>query len=120
MKVDGKVIYHAGDLHWWYWPGDSDEENEGSRKDNYLKEIKKLSGENIDVSFVVLDPRQEYAGGYGMDLFLENVHSRYIFPMHFWEDYNLIREYKQNNEKKYPVENIMEITKQGQYFEINE
>lgn len=118
VKVDGKVIYHAGDLHWWYWPGDPEEENEGRRKEYYLKEIEKLYGEKLDVAFVVLDPRQEYAGGYGMDLFLKNVHSRYVFPMHFWEEYRIIQEYKQKNDRKYPATNIVEITAPGQEFEL--
>lgn len=118
VKLDGLNIYHAGDLHWWYWPGDPEEDNEGRRKENYLKEIRKLKDEQIDISFVVLDPRQEYAGGYGMDQFLSRVHSRYVFPIHFWEDYSYIREYKKKNENKYPATCIMEITGKGQTFDV--
>ena len=91
---------HAGDLHWWHWPGDPEDLNK-VRGDNYKKQIAFLENEQIDVSFVVLDPRQEEAGGWGMDYFLQKVNSRYIFPMHCWEKYDLIKQYKEKNDSKY-------------------
>ena len=27
VKTEGKTIYHAGDLHWWDWPGEPEEDN---------------------------------------------------------------------------------------------
>ena len=70
----------------------------------------------LDVSFVVLDPRQEEAGTWGMDYFLKHVRSRYIFPMHCWNNYRMIREYKAKNDAKYPTCEIMGITGPGQEF----
>lgn len=117
VNVDGFVIYHAGDLHWWHWPGDPEEDNE-RRKRDYQKEIDLLAGKKIDCSFVVLDPRQEDAGGYGMDYFLKSVQSRYIFPMHCWEKYSIIEEYKAVNDIKYLTGKIVNITAPGQTFEL--
>lgn len=114
VKIEGLTIYHAGDLHWWYWPGDPEEDNMGRRRNNYLHEIEKLSGEDIDVSFVVLDPRQDFAGGYGMDLFLSHVRSRYVIPIHFWEKYSFVKEYIDKTERKYPAVCLVRITRQGQ------
>lgn len=118
IKIDGITVYHAGDLHWWYWPGDPEEINEGRRKNDYLREIEKLAKESVDISFVVLDPRQEYAGGYGMDQFLAHVHSRYVFPIHFWDNYDYIKEYRSKNYSKYPTVCIADITGEGQIFDI--
>lgn len=115
VEVDGVKIYHAGDLHEWYWPGDPDEDN-FLRGENYHKEIDRLKGESIDLSFVVLDPRQEYAGGRGMDYFLKNVTSKYVFPMHLWEDYTYLEEYKTKNQKKYLTTQILSIDHCGQTF----
>ena len=28
VKVEGKTIYHAGDLNWWHWNGEPEEDNE--------------------------------------------------------------------------------------------
>jgi L-ascorbate metabolism protein UlaG (beta-lactamase superfamily) len=119
VKVDGLTIYHAGDLHWWYWPQDPEEDNMGRRKNNYLREIEKLSGESIDISFVVLDPRQDFAGGYGMDEFLSHVRSRYVFPIHFWENYPFIHSYIDQTERKYPVTCLVRIEGPGQVFELD-
>jgi len=119
VKVEGLTVYHAGDLHWWYWPGDPLEDNEGRRRENYLKEIRKLSDEKIDISFVVLDPRQEYAGGYGMDQFLAKVNSRYVFPIHFWENFEYVRAYREKNSLKYPATCIVDISRAGQSFDIS-
>ena len=119
VKVDGMTIYHAGDLHWWYWPQDPEDDNEGRRKNNYLHEIKKLEGENIDISFVVLDPRQDFAGGYGMDEFLARVRSRYVFPIHFWENYEFIHTYIDKKERLYPAVCLERIDRPGQEFAID-
>ena len=118
VKMDGLTVYHAGDLHWWYWPGDSDEENEGRRQREYKGEIAKIVGEKIDIAFVVLDPRQEYAGGYGMDVFLSSVGGRYVFPIHLWENYDYLKTYKAKNDSKYLGSRIMDISRQGECFEI--
>ena len=115
IRTDGKTIYHAGDLHWWHWPGEPEEDNRWHRG-AFQKEMEHLSGKELDVSFVVLDPRQEEAGTWGMDYFLKYVRSRYIFPMHCWNNYRMIREYKAKNDAKYPTCEIMGITGPGQEF----
>lgn len=119
VEVDGKEIYHAGDLHWWHWPGEPEEDNEWHRK-AFQKEMEFLSGKKMDCSFVVLDPRQEEAGSWGMDYFLKHVYSRYIFPMHFWGDYSIIQKYKEKNDRKFLTGEIMEITKPGQNFVLQD
>lgn len=115
VKVDGRNIYHAGDLHDWYWPGEPEEENLAYGK-AYKEEIARIKDQKFDFSFVVLDPRQEYAGGWGMDYFLENVKSRYVFPMHLWGAYEYLKEYKDKVQDKYPETEIIEITNPGQSF----
>lgn len=118
VKTDDYTIYHAGDLHWWHWPGDPEGDNQ-RRKETYQKEIDLLEGEKIDCAFVVLDPRQEEAGSWGMEYFLKHVESRYVFPMHCWEKYEIIKDFKEKNDTKYLTATIMDITAPGQIFEID-
>ncbi|MDO4975859.1 MAG: MBL fold metallo-hydrolase [Eubacteriales bacterium] len=117
LELDGKTIYHAGDLHWWEWPGEPEEENEAYIA-AYKKEMEKLKGRKLDLAFVVLDPRQEEAGGRGMDYFLAQIGARYVFPMHLWGEYSLIAAYKMENQLKYINSRIMDIHKAGDIFEI--
>ena len=90
VKTEGKTIYHAGDLHWWDWPGEPEED--------------------------VLDPRQEESETLGIDYFIKNVGARFIFPMHCWEQYDIIERYKRNNDRKFLTGQIIDITGQEQQF----
>ena len=118
IQTDGLSIYHAGDLHWWEWYEREEERNRMNIR-NYRHEIRKIAGRKFDIAFVVLDPRQEELGVKGMDLFLAEVGARYVFPMHFWGDYDLVARYKKENQLKYITSRLMEITKTGQEFVLN-
>lgn len=83
------AIFHAGDLNWWHWEGEPDEDNQWMAK-TYCLEIDKLKEENIQLAFVPLDPRLEEAAGYGLEYFLRTNSCPYVFPMHFWKDYSVI------------------------------
>lgn len=117
VKTEGRTIYHAGDLHWWHWPGDPEDQNQ-VRGERYRAELAALEGEAIDFAFVVLDPRQEEAGAFGMDYFLKTVGARYVFPMHCWEKYHIIKEYKDKMDNKFLTGQIMNITQTNQTFEV--
>ncbi len=87
LEDQGEIIYHAGDLNDWVWEEESDSYNEQMTKD-YRKQMellsKKLSGREIDVAFVVLDPRQEKDYDKGMCYFLEHIPVKNVYPMHYW------------------------------------
>ena len=81
------LIYHAGDLNDWVWDEESDTYNKQMSKD-YRKQIdllaKELGRRELDVAFVVLDPRQEKDYHRGMCYFLGNVSAKQVYPMHYW------------------------------------
>lgn len=83
------LIYHAGDLNDWVWEEESDSYNERMTAD-YQGQIhllaEKLHDREIDVAFVVLDPRQEKDYDRGMVFFLENVKAKQVYPMHYWDN----------------------------------
>lgn len=118
VRVDGHQIYHAGDLHWWHWPGEPEEDNTW-HKNAFQKEMSYIAGQKMDCAFVPLDPRQEEAGSWGMDYYLKNVPSRYVFPMHFWEDYKMVQTYIEDKERKYLTGKLMCITAPGECFVID-
>ena len=98
----GQLIYHAGDLNDWVWEEESADYNEEMTK-NYRKQIhllaKKLEHRKIDAAFVVLDPRQEQDYARGMCWFLEQISGDNVYPMHYWEQPEImdrfLREYPQ-------------------------
>ena len=92
VKTKEGTIYHAGDLNDWYWDG-------GSKADNqrltsaYRAEIRKIKGMHFDAAFVPLDPRQGDHYADGILYFLKNVDCNVIFPMHYWNDANVIKRF---------------------------
>ena len=87
IEDQDKLIYHAGDLNDWVWEEEDGSYNEQMTKD-YRKQIdllaEKLDGREIDVSFVVLDPRQEKDYDRGLCYFLEHISVKKVYPMHYW------------------------------------
>ncbi len=91
---DGEaIIYHAGDLNDWVWEEESAHDNDQMTK-AYREQIdllsQKLDGKDIDVAFVVLDPRQEKDYDRGLCYFLEHVSARKVYPMHYWGEPQII------------------------------
>ncbi len=112
-SVSGKTIYHAGDLNWWRWEGEPEEFNEYQEK-TYKAQIDLLSGRNIDLAFVVLDPRQEHDRYLGIDYFIEHVQAECIVPMHLWKKYEVIQEYRSLPRTAAVREKILVVEKENQ------
>ena len=118
VKTEGKTIYHAGDLHWWDWPGEPEEDNK-MMEQLYKAEMEYLKAEKIDCAFVVLDPRQEESGSLGKEYFIKNVGAHFNFPMHCWEQNDIIEKYKKDVDRKFLTGQIMNITAPGQQFVLD-
>lgn len=92
IEYEGKVIYHAGDLHWWYWIGEPDDWNEQMTLD-YKNEMEYLKGKEIDLAFTPVDPRLGETYAWGINYLLENTHIKHVIPMHFWDDFSICKKY---------------------------
>lgn len=117
VKVEGKTIYHAGDLNWWHWNGEPEEDNEYYKK-TFQNEMKYLEGKKIDLAFMLLDPRQEDKYCWGMNYFLEHTDSKVVFPMHCFEHYNINYHYLNCEDGRRWKNIVRDITGAGQVFEI--
>lgn len=99
--AEGRV-FHAGDLNWWHWLGDTDENNKEARK-FFERELKRMDGEVMDIAFFPVDDRLEKVKDYGLIEWLNHVKVRKaIIAMHqnkepgakFWHlDENLLKKY---------------------------
>ena len=93
VRVRGVTIYHAGDLNWWHWEGESKAWNNNMAA-NYKQEVDRLSGQSVDVAFLPLDPRLSDAYSWGMGYFLEKVKADHVYPMHCWDKYEICEQVK--------------------------
>ena len=116
-SVDGLGIYHAGDLNWWHWNGESDAFNNMIKK-QYTSEISKIKGVSIDIGFVPVDPRLEDKYILAIDYNMQNVDIKHVFPMHFWQEYAIYNKLMGDPRTKEYRERIEKITKPGQVFKL--
>ena len=89
VEIDGVSIYHAGDLHWWHWSGEPDQENRAMAS-AYQAELQKLSRNDLDLSFVPVDGRLGDAYALGIDYFAAHVACPHIIPIHFSSDVSVL------------------------------
>lgn len=113
VEADGKTIYHAGDLNWWHWNGESDAFNRDIAK-SYTEEIDRLKGRRIDAAFVPADLRLEDKYFWAVDYFMKTIGTAHLFPMHFWGHFDVC---KMLREKEYGAK-IEQITEKNQTFPI--
>ena len=115
VQCEGINIFHAGDLNWWSWPGDIPEEIE--KAEIWFKtEIARIKGEQIDVAFFPVDPRLEYNYGLGAEYFINEIKPRYLIPMHFWDDYQLLRSFQDRMQGSFTK--VIGLTHRGQEIEL--
>lgn len=115
VRTNGVSIFHAGDLNDWKWEGAGDLIN-GKQTREFRHQIKKLSDKPINFAFVPMDPRQKGDMFLGMDFFIKNTDAEYIFPMHMWQDYSGIAEYKKRISNSGMADRIIEIERENQVF----
>ena len=102
----GGTIYHAGDLNWWDWPGEDENWNR-QMEGSFKAEIKKIRDRHFDIAFLPLDPRQEDSYWKGMQFFLENVSVAEAYPMHFWEEPEIIDRYLKEHGEKFKAATLI-------------
>lgn len=107
-------FYHAGDLNLWKWEEESKAHN-NNMEANFRREMERIRGRHFDIAFVPLDPRQESFAFSGMDLFLETADANVVFPMHFWKQPEIIREYLKARPQ---VRNIVALKEEGRTYEF--
>ena len=86
------ILYHAGDLNDWVWEDETEQYNK-QMTGSYRHEIDLLKGINVDVAFIPLDPRQEKDYARGILYFLKKVDVKKIYPMHYWEQPQVIDQF---------------------------
>ncbi len=117
VENDGKVLYHAGDLNDWKWTGESKAWN-NDMDASYRRELEKIHNLGLvpDVAMLPLDGRQEEWFYLGIHEFMEIVGAKAVLPMHFWEDYDIIRRLKELDCTTDYRDKITEIRQEGQAF----
>lgn len=118
INVEGKNIYHAGDLNWWHWEGENTDAQNKDAGDRFKHEMKKLKGKKVDVAFLPLDSRQGKQFYLGFNEFMNMTNTKYAFPMHFWRTYRIIDQLKEMDIASSYKDRVVSINKENEVFEI--
>lgn len=89
VKCPEGTLYHAGDLNDWVWAGESEQYNR-QMTGSYRHEINLLASTPVDAAFLPLDPRQEEYYSRGILYFLKKVKAAAVYPMHYWDQPEII------------------------------
>ena len=119
INTNGVSIFHAGDLNDWEWEGAGDLIN-GRMRRSFRHEIKKISDKPLNIAFFPLDPRLGEHEFDGIDFFVKNTNAEYVFPMHMWQDYSKIKDFKRRLTNRQAAERVIEIERENQSFAFEE
>ncbi len=119
VQVDGLSIFHAGDLNWWHWSGESLAE-QATAKSAFHKEMEHLAqgtsnlNLDIDIAFFPVDRRMEEFYSLGAEFFANKFKPKLLVPMHFGTDFPATQVFA-HRAKELSIPTI-EITHRGQEF----
>ena len=85
VECEGKRLFHAGDLNYWHWRDEGDENYSRQMELYFDREMKYLRAkvQDIDFAFFPVDKRQGSGYDEGADMFIELMKPLSFVPIHF-------------------------------------
>lgn len=117
LNVEGRMIYHAGDLNSWVWEGDTKQQF-NNMSAMFKLAMEKIGGRDIYLAFAPLDPRQGQYYKLGMDYLLNAAPVTYAVPMHMWGEYDLVDRYEEERLTKELPTKIIKLTDKNPVIEL--
>lgn len=93
IEVDGKHIFHAGDLNYWHWKDDSTYDEIKEAKKNFDTELDKIPVVNLDLAMFPVDGRMGTGFDEGAIIFIEKYRPAYFLPIHFSAHIGMVDEF---------------------------
>ncbi len=89
MEIEGRRVFHAGDLNNWHWSDESTPEEIREAEGDYLAELNLLyeAAPELHLALFPVDPRIGTDYMRGARQFVEKIRTHVFVPMHFGEDY---------------------------------
>ncbi|MDR1919282.1 MAG: MBL fold metallo-hydrolase [Tannerellaceae bacterium] len=92
LEIEGKRVFHAGDLNNWHWKDESTPEEVAEAEKAYLEELEQLARacEGLDLAMFPVDPRLGSDYMRGAEQFVARIQTKLFAPMHFGEAYDKV------------------------------
>jgi L-ascorbate metabolism protein UlaG (beta-lactamase superfamily) len=90
LYVEGKNVFHAGDLNNWHWNEEVSAEEALVYENNFLHELKLLVEQikHFYVAMFPIDPRLGKDYMHGAQQFVSQIQTDYFLPMHFGDNFD--------------------------------
>ena len=116
IEVDGKLIYHGGDLNCWNWKGEDefnlDQEKRYEEQMNCLKKV--LNGRAVDLAFAAADPRMDEEHRFcGIRSLMEHADIKALVPIHLWGDFSVCSQLRELAKKEHAFQKAVYFSKRG-------
>jgi len=118
VEVNGRSLFHAGDLNFWHWRSESTPEEVADARARFEAELAliKEKADGFDCAFFPVDPRLRGRFWEGAEIFLQKFNVRHFFCMHMWEHYDAGVKFLHH----YTGQTVIHTPrKRGQVFEID-
>ena len=93
VDFNGLRVFHAGDLNFWHWREESSMQDIEEADAEFRKVVSTISGQDIDIAFFPVDPRQGAMYEAGANYFIMSVKPQILVPMHYFHRADVALEY---------------------------
>jgi len=102
IETGGKKIFHAGDLNNWHWNEEETPKDAAKNEKWFLDELALIAGEvpELDAAMFPVDPRLGRDYTRGAEQFLDSIRTGLFIPMHFWDNIDAARAFKNEAEQR--------------------
>lgn len=118
LELEGKLIFHAGDLNNWHWKEESTGEEIQEAENAFFVELDSIARRTgrMDLVMFPVDPRLGEDYMLGARQFVERFQVGIFVPMHFDEKYACANAFREYAEKR--GVNFVELTYRGEEINI--
>lgn len=93
VEVNGIRVFHAGDLNWWHWAGESTEQELREAERFFKEQVSYIADKPIDIMFFPVDPRLEEHYYLGGEYMIKKFKPKLFIPMHFGSQFDITKEF---------------------------
>ena len=93
VDFKGLRVFHAGDLNFWHWREESSMQDIEEADAEFRKVVSTIRGQDIDIAFFPVDPRQGAMYEAGANYFIMSVKPQILVPMHYFHRADVALEY---------------------------
>jgi L-ascorbate metabolism protein UlaG (beta-lactamase superfamily) len=117
-ELEGRKVFHAGDLNDWYWEEESTRAELKRDEQRFLDELEPLRDSQPDAAFVPLDGRLGKNAFRGPVHFAKAMKPRLVIPMHLCGGEGLPAELRKRLAEESAGTRVAELIRPGDHIEL--